>query len=80
MELFVKYHGGAHRDSEAQATYMKEALNQIFTRTIASLSAEELIEDRYNKFKNIGNSPSNRNASNRDAFFLYLHSCISYEL
>lgn len=46
-------YGGAHRDSEAQASYMKEVLLNSL-RELSKLSAEELIDNRYNKFKHIG--------------------------
>ena len=46
-------YGGAHRDSEAQATYMKEVLLNSL-RELSKLSAEQLIDERYNKFKHIG--------------------------
>ncbi|WP_342598598.1 acetyl-CoA carboxylase carboxyl transferase subunit alpha [Psychrobacillus sp. FSL H8-0483] len=46
-------HGGAHRDLDAQATYMKEALINSLQQ-LCKLSADELIENRYAKFKNIG--------------------------
>ncbi|MFJ8063348.1 acetyl-CoA carboxylase carboxyl transferase subunit alpha [Psychrobacillus sp. NPDC096426] len=46
-------YGGAHRDSKAQATYMKDVLINSL-RELSKLSAEELIDNRYNKFKNIG--------------------------
>lgn len=46
-------YGGAHRDPQAQATYMKEVLINSL-RELAKLSAEELIDNRYNKFKHIG--------------------------
>lgn len=46
-------YGGAHRDSEAQAMYMKDVLINSL-RELSKLSAEELIDNRYNKFKHIG--------------------------
>ncbi|MFF2755181.1 acetyl-CoA carboxylase carboxyl transferase subunit alpha [Psychrobacillus sp. NPDC058041] len=51
--VIKEVHGGAHRNPEAQATYMKEALINSL-KELSKLSAEELIEDRYNKFSNIG--------------------------
>lgn len=51
--VIKEVHGGAHRDPETQVTYMKEALINSL-KELSKLSAEELIEDRYNKFNNIG--------------------------
>ncbi|MEI4769289.1 acetyl-CoA carboxylase carboxyltransferase subunit alpha [Psychrobacillus sp. FJAT-51614] len=52
-EVIKEVHGGAHRDPEKQATYLKEALIKSLQQ-LTKLTAEELVEDRYNKFKNIG--------------------------
>ncbi|WP_391116384.1 acetyl-CoA carboxylase carboxyl transferase subunit alpha [Psychrobacillus sp. L3] len=51
--VIKEVHGGAHRDPETQAKYMKEALINSL-QELCKLSADELIEDRYKKFKNIG--------------------------
>lgn len=51
--VIQEVHGGAHRDLEAQAAYMKDALINSL-HDLCKLSAEELIENRYNKFKHIG--------------------------
>lgn len=51
--VITEVHGGAHRDIEAQAMYMKETLISSLKK-LANLTPEELIENRYAKFKNIG--------------------------
>lgn len=51
--VIKEVHGGAHRDTNAQASYMKEALISALQQ-LCTLSSEELIENRYNKFKHIG--------------------------
>ncbi|QFF99690.1 acetyl-CoA carboxylase carboxyl transferase subunit alpha [Psychrobacillus glaciei] len=51
--VIKEVHGGAHRDPETQAKYMKEALINSL-QELCKLTADELIEDRYKKFKNIG--------------------------
>lgn len=52
-EVIPEPQGGAHRDPEGQAERVKEAvwrhLQQLMTMT-----PEELVEDRYRKFRNIG--------------------------
>jgi acetyl-CoA carboxylase carboxyl transferase subunit alpha len=45
--------GGAHRDVTAQALAIKECLLEELTK-LQLLSPEELIEDRYKKFRVIG--------------------------
>lgn len=45
--------GGAHRDIHVQATSLKECLEKALEE-LNALSEEELIEDRYNKFRKIG--------------------------
>ncbi|MBD8026240.1 acetyl-CoA carboxylase carboxyl transferase subunit alpha [Ureibacillus sp. Re31] len=45
--------GGAHRDIHVQATSLKECLEKAL-KELNALSEEELIEDRYNKFRKIG--------------------------
>jgi len=51
--VIPEVHGGAHKDIKAQANYMKEVLINSL-KNLAILTPDELIEDRYNKFKNIG--------------------------
>ncbi|WP_144510937.1 acetyl-CoA carboxylase carboxyl transferase subunit alpha [Bacillus sp. FJAT-22090] len=51
--VIQEVHGGAHRDLEVQANYMKTALIHSLQK-LCQLSEDELIENRYNKFKNIG--------------------------
>ena len=52
-EIIQETTGGAHRDSKQQAIYLKEALERSID-TLCKLSEDELVDDRYNKFKAIG--------------------------
>jgi acetyl-CoA carboxylase carboxyl transferase subunit alpha len=45
--------GGAHRDWEGAATNLREALREHL-RPLASMSPEDLVADRYDKFRRIG--------------------------
>lgn len=45
--------GGAHRDVTAQALSLKECIREGF-ESLKNLSADELVEDRYVKFRKIG--------------------------
>ncbi len=45
--------GGAHHDVKLQASYMDETLKQSL-KTLLKLSEEELIQQRYEKYKAIG--------------------------
>lgn len=51
--VIQEVHGGAHKDIEAQALYMKETLINSL-KELEKLTPDELIENRYIKFKNIG--------------------------
>lgn len=51
--VIQEVHGGAHKDIEAQALYMKETLINSL-KGLEKLTPDELIENRYIKFKNIG--------------------------
>ena len=51
--VITEVHGGAHKNIEAQAMYMKETLITSL-KELENLTPEELIENRYVKFKNIG--------------------------
>ncbi|TQR19807.1 acetyl-CoA carboxylase carboxyl transferase subunit alpha [Psychrobacillus vulpis] len=51
--VIKEVHGGAHRDIEAQASYMKETLLNSL-RELSKLTVDELINNRYDKFKQIG--------------------------
>ncbi|REK75854.1 acetyl-CoA carboxylase carboxyltransferase subunit alpha [Paenibacillus paeoniae] len=52
-QIIEEPQGGAHRDLEFQAERIKEGLwSQL--QELLKLNAEELIEDRYNKFRKIG--------------------------
>lgn len=52
-EIIQEAVGGAHRDPKQQAIYMKEALQRSID-TLSKLSKEELVDNRYEKFKSIG--------------------------
>ncbi|MGB3261394.1 acetyl-CoA carboxylase carboxyl transferase subunit alpha [Paenisporosarcina sp.] len=52
-EIIDEAVGGAHRDTKQQAIYMKEALQRSID-TLSKLSKEELVNNRYEKFKSIG--------------------------
>jgi len=45
--------GGAHRNVAKQALYLKECIRDTL-KTLNSLNGEQLIEDRYEKFRKIG--------------------------
>ncbi|MEK3980940.1 acetyl-CoA carboxylase carboxyltransferase subunit alpha [Psychrobacillus sp. FSL K6-2836] len=51
--VITEVHGGAHKDIAAQANYMKETLLTSL-KQLQNLAPDELIENRYVKFKNIG--------------------------
>ena len=51
--VITEIHGGAHKNIEAQAMYMKDALVTSL-KELNKLTPDELIENRYSKFKNIG--------------------------
>ncbi|MEI3606037.1 acetyl-CoA carboxylase carboxyl transferase subunit alpha [Pseudogracilibacillus sp. SE30717A] len=52
-EIIPEPKGGAHRDVEQQAKNMDKVLKQSID-TLSKLSAEQLLENRWEKFKNIG--------------------------
>ena len=52
-EIISEIAGGAHKNLEKQAAIMKECLANTLADLI-NMSAEELIQDRYEKFKSIG--------------------------
>ncbi|MCK1996676.1 acetyl-CoA carboxylase carboxyltransferase subunit alpha [Psychrobacillus psychrodurans] len=51
--VITEVHGGAHKNIEAQANYMRETLITSL-KELVNLTPDELIENRYSKFKNIG--------------------------
>ncbi|MEK4084821.1 acetyl-CoA carboxylase carboxyltransferase subunit alpha [Psychrobacillus sp. FSL K6-1415] len=51
--VITEVHGGAHKNIEAQANYMRETLITSL-KQLVNLTPDELIENRYSKFKNIG--------------------------
>ena len=52
-EVIPEPKGGAHRDPEGQAALVKEAVWRHLQELMA-MSPEELVEDRYRKFRSIG--------------------------
>ncbi|MFJ7744356.1 acetyl-CoA carboxylase carboxyl transferase subunit alpha [Peribacillus sp. NPDC097295] len=52
-EIIPEVRGGAHRDANEQAKAIKEMLN-LSLNELLSLSSDELINQRYQKFKKIG--------------------------
>ncbi|WP_127529821.1 acetyl-CoA carboxylase carboxyltransferase subunit alpha [Paenibacillus kobensis] len=52
-EIVPEPQGGAHRDLTEQAASIKEALVRHL-KELTELTSEQLIEDRYNKFRKIG--------------------------
>lgn len=52
-EIIPEPQGGAHRDIETQSQSIKTAIEKHLTELLA-MSADELIEDRYLKFRKIG--------------------------
>lgn len=52
-EIISEIPGGAHKNTEKQATIMKESIANTLA-TLINMSAEELVQDRYEKFKTIG--------------------------
>lgn len=51
--VITEIHGGAHKNIEAQAMHMKEVLISSL-RELGKLTPEELVDNRYSKFKKIG--------------------------
>ncbi|MBO8156462.1 MAG: acetyl-CoA carboxylase carboxyl transferase subunit alpha [Bacillaceae bacterium] len=52
-EVIPEVKGGAHRDVQAQATYIDDVLMETL-KTLRSLTVEELLEQRWEKYKKIG--------------------------
>ncbi|GKV66889.1 MULTISPECIES: acetyl-CoA carboxylase carboxyltransferase subunit alpha [unclassified Sporosarcina] len=52
-EIIPEVLGGAHRDTAQQAVEMRETLRRSL-QILCELSADELIDQRYEKFRNIG--------------------------
>src|SRR5690625_400282 len=52
-EIIPEPKGGAHRNLEEQANFIKPVLEQSL-ETLRKMSAEDLLEDRWQKFKQIG--------------------------
>lgn len=51
--IVIEVAGGAHRDVQAQALQLKECINTALTE-LNTLSEKELIDNRYTKFRKIG--------------------------
>ena len=45
--------GGAHRDPKAQSVHIGDAIRESLEK-LGSLDGKDLVEDRYDKFRNIG--------------------------
>ncbi len=52
-EIIPEVFGGAHRDCEEQAVEIREALRRSL-KALCVLSAQELVDNRYEKFRSIG--------------------------
>ena len=52
-EIIPEAIGGAHRDAKQQAIYMKETLQRSID-SLSKLSEDDLVDNRYEKFKSIG--------------------------
>ncbi|MFC0333225.1 acetyl-CoA carboxylase carboxyltransferase subunit alpha [Paenibacillus sepulcri] len=52
-EIIPEPQGGAHRDLHAQSEFIKDAVTRHL-QELSSLTAEQLIDDRYEKFRRIG--------------------------
>ena len=52
-EIIPETIGGAHRDSKQQAIFMKETLQRSID-SLSKLSGDQLVDNRYEKFKSIG--------------------------
>lgn len=52
-EIVHEVKGGAHRDVAQQSEYIDSVLQQSIV-SLSELTEEELIEQRYQKYKNIG--------------------------
>ncbi|GGI40337.1 acetyl-CoA carboxylase carboxyltransferase subunit alpha [Mammaliicoccus stepanovicii] len=52
-EVIKEPFGGAHKDVENQATLIKQSLENHM-KSLKQLTAEGLVEDRFNKYRNIG--------------------------
>ncbi|MGM9924605.1 MAG: acetyl-CoA carboxylase carboxyl transferase subunit alpha [Bacillus sp. (in: firmicutes)] len=61
-EVIEEVRGGAHRDIEAQAKLIDQTLYAVLTELLQK-EKSELIEDRYNKFRSIGEFRSSKSYS-----------------
>ncbi|WP_150284802.1 acetyl-CoA carboxylase carboxyl transferase subunit alpha [Rummeliibacillus sp. TYF-LIM-RU47] len=52
-EIVPEVLGGAHKDIDTQASYLKEVLSKSLSE-LKTLDEEQLIDQRYNKFRTIG--------------------------
>lgn len=52
-DVIKEVQGGAHRDVKQQAAYIETTLKQSLT-SLLKLTPEELVEQRYQKYKAIG--------------------------
>ncbi|MEK5037912.1 acetyl-CoA carboxylase carboxyltransferase subunit alpha [Sporosarcina sp. FSL K6-3457] len=52
-EIIPEVLGGAHRDPQAQAGYIRDAI-RVSLQQLESLDGDGLVDDRYNKFRQMG--------------------------
>ncbi|WP_318614231.1 acetyl-CoA carboxylase carboxyltransferase subunit alpha [Sporosarcina sp. YIM B06819] len=52
-EIIPEVLGGAHRDLQAQASYMRDVI-RVSMEKLGTLDGEGLVDDRYNKFRQMG--------------------------
>ena len=53
VDLLLEPAGGAHRDHAGAAKYVGDAIDDAL-RELAPLSSEQLVEDRYARFRRLG--------------------------
>ncbi|MNI64915.1 Acetyl-coenzyme A carboxylase carboxyl transferase subunit alpha [compost metagenome] len=58
-DIVPEPHGGAHRDYEATAAEIKRLL-LTHLNDLSMMNSDELLEDRYRKFRKIGKFAENR--------------------
>jgi len=51
--IVTEHVGGAHRDWDAAAGHLREALRE-YLRPLVSMSPDDLVAERYEKFRRIG--------------------------
>ena len=69
-EVIQEVQGGAHRNPEAQAKYMKDVLLQSFDKFLVNFQSKNSLKIRYDKFRAIGEFTEDNDVVNRHRFFL----------